>query len=151
MLFSRAGRMFPVVPFEGWSQAPRASLLRLLLCPLRCWREGTSSWGDGFHLVTQQAPWNLVAEACQSCHLHKCKRDRLSVMVLGDGHRYSVCPPSGHLLISLPILLMLSVVSGGGAALLGDVAKSLVLSPCAATGVFRTVEALSSPLFSIIL
>lgn len=112
VLFSRVGRRFPVVPFEGWIQAPHASLLCLLLRRLRWRRAGTSSRGNGFHLISRQALWNFGAEACQSHRLHTCKRNRLSVMVVGDVHKYSMCPPSGRVLISLPILLMLSGANG---------------------------------------
>lgn len=102
--------------------------------------------GNGFHLITQQALLKLWCwSLCQSHHLHKCKKNRLSVMVTSDGHKYSICSPSGQVLT-----LTSHAVKCGNitfhwpvgckwmwcVSLLGEVPESCVWSPCIATAVF---------------
>ena len=78
---------FPVFPFEDLIKIPHG-FTHCAVSVLRCWKQGTSSWGNDFICSASMSFWTLCCSELwvRLTHLRKCKENWLSGSIPCDGH-----------------------------------------------------------------
>ena len=86
-------------PFEDLVKIPHG-FTHWTVSVLKCWKQGTSSWGNDFICSASMPFWTSCCLELwvRLTHLQKCKENGLSVIVASGVHEYFLSLPSGCML-----------------------------------------------------